>query len=64
MVHKTTAGLINESFSGVLALKLQQFTHPRAAPLVCPTVRGICRFCAQRAVHDDGDVVGDGIHSF
>ena len=65
MVHKTTAGLINDSFSGVLALKLQQFTHPRRAlsmpdsawhmPLLRP---------AAVAVHDDGDVVGDGSHSF
>ena len=65
MVHKTTAGLINDSFSGVLALKLQQFTHPRSAlgvpdsarhmPLLRPTAV---------AVHDDGDVVGDGSHSF
>ena len=65
MVHKTTAGLINDSFSGVLALKLQQFTHPRSSlgmpnstrhmPLLRP---------AAVAVHDDGDVVGDGSHSF
>ncbi len=65
MVHKTTAGLINDSFSGVLALKLHQFTHPRSAlgmphsarhmPLLRP---------AAVAVHDDGDVVGDGSHSF
>ena len=65
MVHKTTAGLINESFSGVLALKLQQFTHPRSTlgmphsarhmPLLRP---------AAVAVHDDGDVMGYGSHSF
>ena len=65
MVHKTTAGLINDSFSGVLALKLQQFTHPRSSlgmpnsawhmPLLRPTAV---------AVHDDGDVLGDGGRSF
>jgi len=65
MVHKTTAGLINDSFSGVPALKLHQFPHTRSTlsmpnrarhmPLLRP---------AAVAVHDDGNVVGYGSHSF
>ena len=65
MVHKTTAGLINDSFSGVLALKLQQFTHPRSSLGMPNSARHMALLRPTAvAVHDDGDVVGDGVHSF